>query len=158
MKCNNHSSRPMPMSLQDWASEVEQVMDRVFGRQVPGGAGTTSPGSSTPTGSFVPAMDVSESETEFLVHLDLPGVKLEDVTVEIHDDRLTIHGKRHGVCQSEGAQVHRVERMVGEFTRRVALPKTVDQDKVQARFEHGVLHIHLPKVVKNQPRKIEVHG
>jgi HSP20 family protein len=146
MKCSTNRNLSTPIS--DIASEVEQMFDRFLGKPLAA--------SMINKDGFVPSLDISESETDFQVHIDLPGVKPEDVKLEIHDDRLSISGKRESMKTSEGKNFHRVERSSGEFFRTVVLPQSVDQENIEANFHDGVLDVRLPKSVKNQPRKIEI--
>lgn len=146
MKCTPNRNYSAPLT--DIASEVEQMFDRFLGKPLAAAVRNQD--------SFVPMLDISESERDFHVHVDLPGVKPEDCKLEIHDDRLTISGKRELVRSSEGKNFHRVERATGEFFRTVVLPQAVDQEAIEANFHDGVLDIRLPKSAKNQPKKIEI--
>ena len=146
MKSSNPGLRHLP--IQDWANDIEQVFDRFLGKPLASMANNND--------SFVPSLDIAETEKEYLVHVDLPGVKSEDVKLEIHEDRLAISGKRHSETKTEGKNFHRIERSSGEFYRTVVLPNTVDHDKVEADFKDGVLNVRLPKSLKTQPKKIEI--
>jgi HSP20 family protein len=128
---------------------MEQAFEKFFGKPL-------NAMQSLGDGKFLPTMDVAETEKEYVIHVDLPGVKSEDVKLEIHDDRLTVSGKRESEKKSEGKNYHRVERATGEFYRSVQLPQPIDEDKSVAEFADGVLTVKLPKSVKNQPRKIEI--
>ncbi len=147
---NSHSV-PRNLPINEWANEVEQIFDRFLGKPLTNASVFGKEG-------FNPSLDISESEKEYLVHVDLPGVKSEDVKLEIHDDRLTISGKRELVHKEEGKNFHRVERSSGEFFRSVLLPNTVDHDKIVADFKDGVLEVRLPKVMKTQPKKITINS
>ena len=86
------------------------------------------------------------------LELDLPGVRLEDVTVSVHDGVLTVEGER----KPARADARVEHRRFGRFTHRLALPDDVDADKVEARLSNGVLAVTLPKVPASQPRKVSV--
>jgi HSP20 family protein len=147
MKNSNSGVRHLP--IQEWANDIEQVFDRFLGKPLASMA--TANGD-----SFVPSLDIAETDTEYTVHVDLPGVKSEDVKLEIHEDRLAISGKRQSETKTDGKNFHRIERRTGEFYRTVVLPNTVDQDRVEADFKDGVLNVRLPKSLKTQPKKIEI--
>ena len=103
-----------------------------------------------------PAMDVIENENDYTVRIDLPGMKPEDVKVEIEDHVLTISGEMGDTVEREGDRYHYRERRYGAFQRSVQLPNTVDTEKIEANFENGVLNIVLPKLPQAQPKQIEV--
>jgi len=107
---------------------------------------------------FLPEANVSETDKAIDVSIDLPGMKPEDVKVELHDRTLTISGERKEENEEEGKTFHRVERRSGSFCRSFSLPMEVDEGSVDAKFEHGVLKIVLPKTEKAAPKKIEVKG
>lgn len=138
------------VALNDIAHEVEQMFDRFLGKPLAANG--------HPKEGFAPSLDISESESDFQVHFDLPGIKPEEVKLEIHDDRLTISGKRETLKTTEGKSFHRVERASGDFFRTVVLPQSIDQEHIEAKFHDGVLDVRLPKSVKNQPRKIEIQA
>ena len=102
---------------------------------------------------FTPLLDVRETEEEYLVMLDVPGVKPEDVSVEVTEQVLSISGSRTPV---ETGEAQLVERPYGSFVRTLTLPKGVDQDKIVADYHDGVLELHVPKPVEQRPRKIAI--
>jgi HSP20 family protein len=104
---------------------------------------------------FVPALDVRETEDEYLVFVDLPGVKSEDVVVELSDQALTVSGSRAPV---ETGEPQRLERPSGSFVRRLTLPKGVDSDKVVAEYKEGVLELRIPKRAEAKAKKIAIGG
>ena len=103
-----------------------------------------------------PAVDVQETDTEYVIKADLPDVKKEDVKVELLDGTLTIEGERQQEKEEKGKKFHKIEREYGKFLRRFALPSEVDPSKVQAEFKNGVLNVHLPKSATATPKAIEV--
>jgi HSP20 family protein len=103
-----------------------------------------------------PAVDVQETDKEYVIKADLPDVKKEDVKVELLDGALTIEGERQQEKEEKGKKFHKIEREYGKFLRRFALPNEVDASKVQAEFKNGVLNVHLPKSAAAKPKGIEV--
>jgi HSP20 family protein len=140
-------------SFGNLATEVESMMDRFFGEH-PDERGLAGQGNGLST--FTPRLDAAETETAFEISVDLPGVKPEDVHVELSDDRLTISGKRESVQETKDKQYHRIERSSGSFTRSMVLPAPVDQEKIEASYDGGVLHVTLPKAAVGSPKRIQV--
>jgi HSP20 family protein len=85
--------------------------------------------------------------------VDLPGVKSEDVTIELNDQVLTISGSRVPV---ETGESQLVERPYGSFVRNLTLPKGVDSDQIKADYHDGVLELHIPKPAEQKPKKIAI--
>ena len=102
---------------------------------------------------FTPPVDVHETEDEYLVEIDLPGVKSEDVNVEVNDNVLSISGARVA-DETEAAQL--VERPYGTFARTLTLPQGVDNDSIQAGYHDGVLELRIPKPAEQKPKKITI--
>ena len=127
-------------------SEPFRLMDDFFGRVAGNGNRVTG---------WVPVLDVREAEEEYLVLVDLPGVKSEDVTIELHDQVLTISGSRVPV---ETGEVQRVERPYGSFVRSLTLPKGVDSENIVADYHDGVLELHIPKPAAAKPKRISIGG
>lgn len=134
----------------DFSSDMERVFDSLLGRTF----GTLLRNNTSE--KFVPNLDLAETADVFEVRVDLPGIKPEDVKLELHDGQLTISGKRDVSTERKDKNLHYVERATGTFVRTLALPLDVDSDKIDARYEHGVLHVTLPKSAKIQPKKIEI--
>ena len=105
---------------------------------------------------WVPAVDVKETENEFVLHADIPGVNPKDIDVQMENGLLTIKGQRETDKTESKDGYTRVERSYGQFARRFSLPDTADADKINAKYDQGVLRITIPKHIKVQPRKIEV--
>jgi HSP20 family protein len=106
--------------------------------------------------AFVPAADVIETAGRFDVTLELPGLKPEDVDVEIEQGQLMIHGVKRDEKEEKGQTFHRIERRTGEFRRHLPLPGGVDEANVMARFDNGVLRITLPKTETAKKKAIEI--
>jgi HSP20 family protein len=109
---------------------------------------------STPV--WAPALDISERKDAYLVSVELPGAKLEDLEITLDDGLLTIQGERSFADDSSEQQYHRVERRYGAFRRSITLPAHVMADMVEASFEDGVLQIVVPKAEEAKPKRIQV--
>jgi HSP20 family protein len=112
----------------------------------------------TGRGGFAPAVDVTESEDQYLVSAELPGTKKEDVTVELHEGVLTIRGEKRTEEEQSGAHHRHVERMFGSFSRSFSLPANADGDRIKARFEDGVLEVVIPKMEEAKPTTVDIKG
>lgn len=110
--------------------------------------------SGTPQGSF--PLDVSETENEFVLHAQLPGVKPEEVQITVHNDTVLIRGETKSQEEKKGETWHLRERRFGSFQRAVNLNAPIDADKANAQFEHGVLTLTLPKAEAAKPKQIKV--
>ncbi len=106
--------------------------------------------------AWSPSVDINESDTQYVVSAELPGVEKDDVTVSIDKNVLTIKGEKRLTKKEEGEKWHRVESTYGEFTRSFTLPEEVDTDKVEANYKDGVLALTIPKAEKVQPKLIDV--
>jgi HSP20 family protein len=102
---------------------------------------------------FTPPLDVRETDDEYLVLVDLPGVKSGDLTIEISDQMLSISGSR---APSETGEAELSERPWGSFARTLTVPKGVDEDQIVANYTDGVLELHVPKPAEQRPKKIAV--
>ena len=107
-------------------------------------------------GDWTPAVDVEETDKEYLIKADLPAIQREDVKVRVEEGVLTIEGERKQEKEEKGRKFHRVERSYGKFVRRLTLPTDVDQQKVAADFKEGVLRVHLPKAAGAVPRSVDI--
>ena len=108
-------------------------------------------------GALVPPMDVTETEHEYLVKAELPGVNKDDLDISIHDGVLTINAEsRYEKKAEEEGRVLRQERRYGKYVRTMRLGKDIDASKVEAEYKDGVLSLTLPKVEQVKPKKIEV--
>ena len=146
------------MNLVRWDPfrELEDMSDRLnrmFGRPA---ARPESGKEAMTVADWVPAVDISETDVEYLIKAELPEVKKEDVKVTVQHGVLTIHGERKHEKEEKGKRYHRVERSYGSFTRSFTLPDEVDEAKVRAEFKDGMLHLHLPKSEKAKPKAIDV--
>ena len=105
---------------------------------------------------WAPAVDLLEREDTLVLKADLPGLREEDVQIEVRDNVLTISGERRADFEDKQNGYHRVERAFGRFSRSLSLPEGVDADKIQASFDNGVLEVTIPKPEERKPRRIEI--
>jgi HSP20 family protein len=105
---------------------------------------------------FVPRFDVKETKDAYVIKVDLPGVKDEDVDVSLNGNLLAITGKKEEEHREEGEQYYAMERSYGSFARTFALPDSVDGEHVTAELRNGVLTVQIPKKPEAQPKKIAI--
>lgn len=112
----------------------------------------------TPNSVWAPPVDVREDSSGIDVSIELPGIAPENVEVTSDNGLLTIRGQKSADRKEgdENTQWHLVERTYGSFLRSFRLPKGIDESKVTASFDHGVLNVHVPKTALPQPRKIAI--
>jgi len=108
------------------------------------------------TSDWTPAVDVKETDKEFILHADIPGVDPKDIDVHMENGLLTIKGQRESEKTEEHDGYTRIERSCGQFYRRFSLPDTADAENINAKCNEGVLRITIPKHTKLQARKIKV--
>ena len=105
---------------------------------------------------FSPAVDIQETEKEFLLKVELPEVKKEDVEVTIQEGVLTITGERKLEKEEKGKKFHRVERAYGTFVRAFQVPSDADEKKITAEYKDGLLVLPLAKLEKPPAKTIQV--
>lgn len=106
--------------------------------------------------NVAPAVDIFEDKDAILVRAELPGVRSEDVKVEVENNILTLRGQRKLDHEDKKDGYHRVERWHGSFTRQFMLPRTVDSETIDAQLKDGVLTVKLPKKSEIRQRTIAV--
>jgi HSP20 family protein len=106
--------------------------------------------------SWVPPLDVWETESELAYAFDLPGIPEEQIEIEVQDDTLTVSATREKTVEDNGDRFYRSERRFGSFSRAVGLPQGIDDSKIQASYRDGVLEIHVPKPAEAKPRRIQL--
>lgn len=106
---------------------------------------------------FTPQVDIFETDTELVLLADMPGVRAEDLNIDLHDDTLSLSGDVRPFEGPEESDIL-IEYEVGKYYRQFALSEIIDQDKIDAKLENGVLNLTLPKVKKATPRKITVQS
>jgi len=107
---------------------------------------------------WVPAVDIVEEKSRFLLHADVPGVRPEDVDVSMDTGVLTVSGVRNADERGEDTDVRRTERLTGRFSRRFTLPETTDADGITAKISNGILEVDIPKLPVVRPRRITVEA
>ncbi len=136
-------------------SEVDRLFERFFGE--PFWTPTRLFGDRWPWGgAFTPSLDVTETENEILVHVDLPGVDPKDLDISVSGDMLTISGERKEEHEERRENYYRAERMFGSFRRTIPLPASVNRDKITAEYDKGVLTVRLAKAEQAVAKRIPV--
>lgn len=107
-------------------------------------------------GGWAPALDVHEGDGKYAVSVELPGARKEDVTVECQDRVLTIRGEKKSEREEQNEKRRLVERRYGSFSRSFSLPADADAEKIEARFENGVLTLTIPKTEAAKPRAVAI--
>jgi HSP20 family protein len=113
-------------------------------------------GNGKTTQSWVPAVDVWETETEVVYAFDLPGIPESEIQVEVEDGSLTVTAERTRTNEQSDERFYRFERRHGTFTRTIGLPQGVSEDGIKAAYENGVLEIRVAKPEQTKPRRIQV--
>lgn len=106
--------------------------------------------------SWVPSADVTETENAYVVKMDIPSVKAEDVKVTVLEGVLTIAGERSSEKSTDKETLHLQERSYGSFSRSFSLPKNADAEQVAAEFQHGTLNVTIPKRAEAKSKEITV--
>ena len=105
---------------------------------------------------WLPPVDIKETPDNIVVSVEVPGMKKEDIKVVLNGNQLTISGERKMEKEEKDETYHRIERAYGKFQRTITLPVELDESKVKASYEQGVLRITLPKAEKAKPKEIKV--
>ena len=108
------------------------------------------------SGVWYPPVDILESKDSYLIRAELPGMKKEDLHLELNDGTLTLSGERKFEETANGDEYHRVERVSGKFTRSFYLSRTVKHDAIKATYRDGILEVHVPKAEEAKPKQITV--
>ncbi len=128
-------------------AEMQREFDRILGR---------TPANGDKTHPWVPVADIEQTKDALVLKFDLPGMKREDVSIEIDGRTLTISGERKEEKEDKHEGYYSRERLIGRFSRSFMLPENVDQSKVEATFRDGVLKITLPRPQEAKPKKIAI--
>jgi HSP20 family protein len=137
--------RASPFSLM---RRITEEMDRVLGD-------ASSSRGSEGTVSWVPAIEISERDGKYVVRAELPGIKPDDVVVEIADNAIVLHGERQVEREEEQGGMHMTERRYGRLYRAIPLPESAKADQAHAVFENGVLEIDVP-LGEQRPQRREI--
>jgi HSP20 family protein len=134
--------------LSSLQTEMNRLFNTVFDAPTGGNGGQAR--------RWVPAMDLLETDEHFVLRADLPGMRREDVAIELEDNVLTVSGERKAEHEDRQEGYYRLERAFGSFSRSLTLPKGVDAEAVTATFDSGVLELRIPKPEERKPRKIAI--
>lgn len=140
-------------AAQDQMNYLNRMLLQVGGQEL------QQPGSGvTGTPAWAPAVDISERKDAYVVTVELPGIKVDDLEIAFQDGLLTIQGQRSLAQDSADEQTHLIERRYGLFRRSITLPRHVMADAIEASSEDGVLRVVVPKLEEAKPKRIEVHA
>ena len=131
---------------------LHNEMGRIFGNAF----GSQEGGTDSEETSWLPTVDISETENGYEIRAELPGVSEDDVNVSVTDNVLTVKGEKRQEEETEGKNYHRVERRYGSFQRRFTLPPGVERDDIKAEFGDGVLTLSIPKPEAVKPTEIPI--
>ena len=130
-------------------SRINEVFDEAFGRL---GAYPASA-----SNAWYPPMDILESRDAYLIRAELPGMKKEDINIELRNGAVTLSGERKFDQPAEGVAYHRAERVAGKFLRSFYLPQSIKQEDMKATYRDGILEIHVPKAEEAKPKQIVIN-
>jgi HSP20 family protein len=117
---------------------------------------STRPRAQLDSVQWYPPVDVLESKDSYLIRAELPGMKREDIHLEVKDGTLILSGERKSETPAEGVEYRRVERFNAKFWRHFSLPETVKTDGIEAIYKDGILEVRMPKMDEAKPRQIEI--
>lgn len=131
-------------------SDMARLMNSFFG------ASPWGPGNGERT--WLPPVDITEKDDALVLDFDIPGLKEDEIQVELDDNVLTVSGQREREHEVKEDEYYRYERRFGAFSRSVALPAGVKDKDIQATYENGVLEIRVPKPEEYKPKRIQIGG
>jgi HSP20 family protein len=134
-------------------ADFERGLESFFGR---GPTTTNNNGESVTEQVWAPLTDITEDDKEFLVKVELPDMKKEDMKVTVENGVLHITSERKAEKEEKTKKYHRIERSYGSFERTFTLPEGADGTKVSADYKDGMLMVRLPKMAETKPKSIEV--
>ena len=129
--------------------EMNQLIDWAFGRGM---------GDSLVDTAWAPPVDVIQDGDKFRVHVDLPGMKKDEIEITLNGDTLTIRGEKKRESEHKEEDVYRAERYYGSFARSLVLPASVDSTKIEASYRDGVLEVVIPKSEEAKPKQIRIQS
>jgi HSP20 family protein len=131
---------------------IQDRMNRLFEQTMSRSRSEEGIASST----WTPAVDIYETPEAIVMQADLPGLRREDIDIQIQDNTLTLRGERRFAKDAQEENYLRIERAYGAFQRSFTLPATVHPEKVRAVFRDGILELTLPKAEETKPKKIAI--
>jgi HSP20 family protein len=105
---------------------------------------------------WLPAVDVTETKSEIVVHAEIPGMDAKNIDISSNEGILTIRGEKKQEREGKEEEYHLIERRYGTFTRSIPLPKGVDSNKASASYRNGVLKVRLPKSGKAEKKEVKI--
>jgi len=129
---------------------MRNAIDRMFSNALSGVADWE------PTVEWGLALDVAETEDEYVVKASIPGIDPDELDITFTDNTLTIRGETKDEKDVEDAKYYVRERRYGSFARSISIPSTINADKIQAEYDKGIVTLHLPKAEEAKPKRIEV--
>jgi HSP20 family protein len=138
--------------LFDLRNEIDRLFEDFF---APSGVSTGESGIAR-RGDFVPRMEVNESDKDYLVRVELPGMKADEVNIDVNENVLTVRGERRREVQGKRGGYDYTESSYGTFLRSVQLPPGTEASKIEAKLDSGILEIVIPKTEESRPRTIPV--
>jgi HSP20 family protein len=142
----NITRRSPNRTLRSLQREVDSLFDQFFNRSGDEGSSAV----------WAPQTDLVETDEDFQLRLDVPGMSKEDIDINLQNNTLTVSGERTSERTDEGEDYVRVERAFGNFHRTFTLPDAVDHENIEATYEDGVLSINVPKTEESTRRQIEI--
>ncbi len=130
-------------------SEVNRLFGTFFDTQAGGGGAVAAR-------RWVPAMDLVEDGDHYVLRADLPGVREDDVEIELDDNVLTVSGERRSQHDEQRDGYRRIERSYGSFSRSLTVPDGIDPERIEASFDGGVLEVRVPKPEQAKPRRVAI--
>lgn len=106
--------------------------------------------------SFAPSIDISETEKQYVIDVEVPGMNKKDINLNVENNTLTISGERKFEKEEDNKQYHRVESHYGSFSRSFTLPENADYDSIDASYKNGILSITVDKSEKSLKKQIEI--
>jgi HSP20 family protein len=134
---------------------IQDEMNQLFG-QATGQAGRGT--GEVASRAWAPALDIAERNDAYVVTVEVPGIKPEQLDITLENGALTISGERRFESETKDKQFHRIERRYGAFRRSISLPDRVKADAVEASFQDGLLQVVVPKAEEAKPKRIEVRA
>jgi HSP20 family protein len=137
--------------IRDFASvqeDVNRVLNDVFGRRLMTDHGGVA--------AWQPPIDVEEQPDRYTLHVELPGMKLEDIKITLENNQLVIRGEKTRTEEQKSGVYHRIERAYGAFERSFTLSHAVKSDKIEATYRDGVLEVTVPKAEEAKAREIPI--
>jgi len=136
---------PALWDLSDLSKEIDHLFDRFFGSN-----------GAWKEGSFLPAIDIAESDGKIVLKAELPGVAESDLKLSVENGILTLKGEKKQEKETKEGNWHRIERSYGSFQRSFALPEGVKPEDIQAKLKDGVLTVVIPRPEEARPKSIPI--